>query len=103
MKQTATLVIDRKENIEGSYTIQAVVWKLPTPLPGSPHRYKYRLFFGKADRSLIRFDNERGKGDHIHFGDREEPYAFLDIATLLQDFKVEIDRALATERGKDAK
>jgi hypothetical protein len=44
MKRRATLVIDRKVTLEDGSIIQAVVWELPIPLKGSPHRYKYRLY-----------------------------------------------------------
>jgi len=35
---------------------------------------------------MVRYDNETGKGDHRHFGDREEPYGFKDVDTLVNDF-----------------
>ncbi len=37
--------------------------------------------------SLVRYDNETGKGDHRHYGDREEPYGFLSVEQLLADFR----------------
>jgi hypothetical protein len=87
MKRKATLVIDRKENLADGSIIQAVVWELPVPLSGSLHRYKYRLYFGKAGECLVRFDNEQGKGDHKHFRGVESPYPFKDIPTLIKDFR----------------
>ena len=41
---------------------------------------------------MVRYDNETGKGDHRHEGDREEPYAFTDVETLVADFLVDIAR-----------
>lgn len=93
MKRCATLVIDRKITFEDGIVVQAVVWELPIPLKGSPHRYKYRLFFGRHGECLVRFDNEQGKGDHKHVMGVEVPYTFRDIPTLLKDFHSEIERA----------
>jgi hypothetical protein len=56
------------------------------------HRYKYRLFFGAAGVSRVRYDNERGKGDHRHVGDREEDYLFTSVEQLLADFQSDVER-----------
>ena len=34
----------------------------------------------------MRYDNEAGKGDHRHVGDKEEPYSFSEPEALLEDF-----------------
>jgi hypothetical protein len=68
-----------------------VVWSLSEPLAPSTHLYKYRLYFGGADgSSRVRYDNERGKGDHRHIGDKEEGYLFTTIEQLLDDFERDI-------------
>ncbi|MDD2734213.1 MAG: DUF6516 family protein [Desulfuromonadaceae bacterium] len=87
MKRKATLVIERKQNLADGSIIQAVVWELPVPLPGSRHRFKYRLYYGKSGTCLVRFDNEQGKGDHQHINGNESPYQFKDIPTLISDFR----------------
>jgi hypothetical protein len=46
---------------------------------------------------LVAYDNERGKADHKHLGDREEPYEFVDAAKLVQDFLADVHR---THDGK---
>jgi hypothetical protein len=38
----------------------------------------------------VRYDNEAGKGDHRHIGRREEPYEFVDLETLIHDFRAAI-------------
>jgi hypothetical protein len=91
MRRRATLVIDRKVTLNDGSIVQAVVWELPIPLKGSPHRYKYRLFFGRHGECFVRFDNEQGKGDHKHVMGKEDPYTFRDIPTLLNDFRKEIE------------
>ena len=89
---TAREIIRYKKE-RGGRIIEVVVWHLSEPLPGSSHPYKYRLFYGKADGScLVRYDNERGKGDHRHVGDIEEPYAFTTLLRLIQDFESDTER-----------
>lgn len=70
-----------------------VLWELPGKLSKSKHRIKYRLYYGTADGvCLVRYDNEQGKGDHRHIGDREEKYQFRDVETLVGDFMTDIDK-----------
>lgn len=69
-----------------------VVWRLPAPEPDRPHSYKYRLVFVREGRRVVGYDNERGKGDHRHYGDREEPYCFTDVPGLLRDFWNDVGR-----------
>lgn len=47
--------------------------KLPEADAERPHGLKYLLYYGTGDECLVRYDNERGKGDHRHYGEREEP------------------------------
>jgi hypothetical protein len=39
---------------------------------------------------VLRYDNELGKGDHRHFGDRERPYRFSTPERLMADFSADI-------------
>ncbi len=43
-------------------------------------------------KPFVRFDNERGKGDHRHVGTEEFYYNFVDLFKLLQDFYTEVER-----------
>ena len=86
MKRRAKRLMFRKLARDDGSILQLVVWELPKPLPGSDHRYKYRFYYGRERKTLVRYDNERGKGDHRHYGNREESYTFRDLDTLLQDF-----------------
>lgn len=65
---------------------EIVAWKLPQPVPGSVHGYKYRLVLVVDGRCVLRYDNEAGKGDHRHMGAGEQPYAFSTIERLVADF-----------------
>jgi len=72
--------------------VEMVIWQVPKTVAGSRHGYKYRLFYGEPGRRLIGYDNERLKGDHRHVEDREEPYPFADVETLVADFLADIAR-----------
>lgn len=67
------------------------IWRVPSPVRGSVHDYKYALAFVVRGTCVLRYDNEVGKGDHRHVGDREEPYAFTTPARLLEDFWKDVD------------
>lgn len=71
---------------------ELVLWQLPRVLPGSAHRYKYRLAYVVHGECVLRYDNESGKGDHRHFGGRERAYAFSTPEKLLADFERDIAR-----------
>jgi hypothetical protein len=81
-----------KEVRDDGSIVEIVIWELSEPLPPSLHRYKYRLFFGAAGVSRVRYDNERGKGDHRHVGDQEEDYTFTSVEQLLADFQSDVER-----------
>lgn len=40
---------------------------------------------------MVGYDNERGKGDHKHLGQREARYKFVDIETLMADFLRDVE------------
>lgn len=47
-------------------------------------------YYGAGVESRVRYDNERGKGDHRHLGEREESYFFTSIEQLLDDFERDV-------------
>ena len=81
-----------KEVRDDGSIVEIVVWELQEPLPPSTHRYKYRLYFGTNGVSQVRYDNERGKGDHRHIGNEEFEYVFASVEKLLEDFKADVER-----------
>ena len=87
----AVLVAQAKEVRDDGSVIEIVVWELSEPLAPSTHRYKYRLYYGAAGITRVRYDNERGKGDHRHSGEREESYAFSTVEQLLEDFRHDVE------------
>lgn len=70
--------------------VDMVVWLLNEPVPPCVHSSKYRLFFGDASGCRVRYDNERGKGDHCHLGDVETTYIFTTLDALLADFEQDV-------------
>jgi hypothetical protein len=93
----ATLIIRERMLFADGAIIEIKVWQAPSPVPSSPHRLKYSLFYGYPGRRVLAYDNERGKGDHRHLGAQEEPYAFVSIERLLADFRSDIE-AIRGER-----
>ena len=86
----ARLLVHTKEVQDDGSIVEIIVWELPEPLPPSLHCFKYRLFYGVAGRCCVRYDNERGKGDHRHSGENEHDYDFTTIEQLLEDFERDI-------------
>ena len=86
----ATLLVRTREILDDGSIVEIVVWELPEPLPPSGHHFKYRLFYGVAGICRIRYDNERGKGDHRHIGDDEQDYSFTSVDQLFDDFERDI-------------
>ena len=83
---------DRTDYPDGNI-IEMIIWQVPAPVHGSVHNFKYRMFYGRHGVRLIGYDNERGKGDHRHLGQREEPYAFTTPDELIREFLAEVKRS----------
>ncbi len=87
MKSNMPVMLIMRERTDlGDAFVELLIWQLPRRLPGSDHRYKYRMALVKQGVCVVRYDNEAGKGDHRHVGEREEPYEFVDVDTLIRDF-----------------
>ena len=71
---------------------ELVLWQLPVSVEGSTHRFKYRLAYVVNGACIVRYDNERRKGDHRHFGSKESEYAFVSPDKLVADFQKDIAR-----------
>jgi len=89
----AELLIQKKEtDPDGRGLIEFVVWRVPVPVPPTTHGYKYRLVYIRDGERVVGFDNERGKGDHMHLDGQEIPYAFTTLEQLMDDFIAEVKR-----------
>ena len=80
-----------KEIRDDGSVVEIVIWELPEALPPCTHRYKYRLYYGAGGVSRVRYDNERGKGDHRHIGTEELAYTFTSIERLLEEFRNDVE------------
>jgi hypothetical protein len=88
---TARLLLRERRILGEARFADIVIWQLPAPVPGSEHNFKYRLAYVVEGMCVLRFDNETGKGDHKHIGNREVSYAFTTPAQLVIDFWNAID------------
>lgn len=88
----AELLIRRRVVVHVDAFVDMVVWRVPKALSGSTHAFKYRLAYIVEDVCVLRYDNETGKGDHRHCGDRQTTYVFVDMDKLLADFNRDIAR-----------
>lgn len=80
----------RTERHEDGSAIYLVIWELEAPLAPCRHPYKYRLAYVVDGTCVVRYDNERGKGDHRYVGAGEEPYAFSTPQQLVIDFMTDV-------------
>ena len=92
----ARMLFHHKET-RGEVIIEMVIWQLPEPTEYRPHGLKYRFFCGTTNTCFVRYDNESGKGDHRHYGEREEAYGFQSIERLVEDFRNDCFRLAGLE------
>jgi hypothetical protein len=89
----ATLIYRLNETRLDGIKVDVVIWQLPAPTQDRPHGLKYRLWAGRDGKTLVRYDNETGKGDHKHVGEAEmeHAYRFVSLSQLLTDFLAEVE------------
>lgn len=96
----ATLVLHRKRLFDDGAISEMKLWQVPKAVRGSLHPFRYSLFYGHEGLRLIGYDNEPGKGDHRHYGDREEIYSFTTPEQLVADFLADVRAVrLTTKKG----
>ena len=88
----ARLLLKQRTILHEKAFAEFAIWQLPASLPGSAHAYKYRLAFVVEGTCVLRYDNEAGKGDHRHIGNREMPYRFTTPEKLLSDFWNDVEK-----------
>lgn len=87
----AKLLYRQRLDFDDGAILEIVVWRLPTPVAGCNHPFKYRLFYGYSGQRLVGYDNERPKGDHRHWDDTETSYAFVSPEKLIDDFLRDVE------------
>lgn len=88
----AELLLRERHQTADNAFVELRVWRVPHPVPGSEHEYKYALAYVVKGICVLRYDNEAGKGDHKHVGPIETGYRFTTPAQLLADFWRDVDQ-----------
>ncbi len=88
----ATALMRRRVVLAPDAFAEVTIWRVAQPVPPSAHVFKYRLAYVVGGECVVRYDNERGKGDHRHVGTMTTPYAFSTPDQLMADFNAEIKR-----------
>ena len=98
----AELILRQKEILDNGLVISMTVWKLPEPNAERPHGIKYSFHCGTLDgKTIVRYDNEHGKGDHRHYDGTETRYEFTTLDTLIRDFLNDVNMELSDAQGND--
>ena len=87
-------LIHRSKSDYGNGFVEVVIWKVPKPVPPSEHPFKYSLVYIVDGKRVVGYDNERGKGDHKHIGDKEYPYQWVSPSQLMNDFMSDLENFL---------
>jgi len=90
----ARLIEKSRTNLSDEAFIEISLWLLPSPVSGSAHNFKYRLALVVNGECVLRYDNERGKGDHRHLGGLEERFDFTTLEALIRSFNRDVERML---------
>lgn len=89
---SAVLLLRRRVVVAVDAFVEIVIWRVPQPVVPSTHGFKYGLAYVVDGECVLRYDNERGKGDHRHLGEREEASTFSTPEQLMADFEADIER-----------
>ncbi|EZA17940.1 hypothetical protein BW76_01100 [Escherichia coli O28ac:NM str. 02-3404] len=71
--------------------IRIRIWEVEPAVLGSQHNYKYSMAYVVDGMCVMRYDNERGKGDHKHIGSQKVSTSFVTIEQLLADFLADVE------------
>ena len=88
----AVTLVRRRVVVAVDAFVEVVIWHVSEPISPSTHQYKYRLAYVVEERCVLRYDNERGKGDHRHTETTEERYIFSTPDQLMADFEADVAR-----------
>jgi hypothetical protein len=88
----AVALVRRRVVVAADAFVEVVIWHVPEPVPPATHLFRYRLAYVVEERCVLRYDNERGKGDHRHIEAMEEPYIFSTPDQLMADFEADVAR-----------
>lgn len=83
----ARLLYSHKAKIQGRYLVELTIHEV-----GKAARYPDGIKYGLicidlAKGATVLMDNHHPKGPHIHIGDEELPYEYIDQDRLIDDFR----------------
>ncbi len=90
---SSTLVSHEKVVQEDGSIVEIKIWQVPKSLK-YPEGYKYSLFLVREGKILVGYDNHHPKGHHRHYGQNQEPYAFISLEELVRDFNEDRKRGI---------
>jgi hypothetical protein len=67
----AERLLNERLQVAADAFVELRVSRVPQPLPESRHELEYAFAYVVAGTCVLRYDNEAGKGDHRHLGDRD--------------------------------
>ena len=68
------LIKHEKITDELGNTVEIKMWKIPQSGKRNQHTFKYSLVYIVNGKRVIGYDNAERKGDHRHYGNKEEHY-----------------------------
>ena len=86
----AQLLLRERLQVTEQLFVELVIWRVPHPVKGSSHDFKYRLAVVADGVCVVRYDNEAGKGDHKHLLNSQIDYSFSTLEQLQTDFWREV-------------
>ncbi|MCC7048979.1 MAG: hypothetical protein IT562_19850 [Alphaproteobacteria bacterium] len=88
----AEALLRERHVVNANAFVDLRIWRVPRPVKGAKHLYKYALAYVVAGECVLRYDNEAGKGDHRHDRRTESAHAFTTPEALLRDFWADVDQ-----------
>lgn len=79
------------KTVKGDEIVEVKIWQVPRSLD-RPHGVKFAVAYVKGGKRMLGYDNAEQNGYHRHFLGLEEPYEFIDIWNLIEDFKSDLER-----------
>ena len=73
------------------YVVEITIYKVPKD-QFHPEGFQYSLVLIKDVKRILGYDNHERRGYHIHRGDMEIPYKFVDEWKLVEDFQEDVKR-----------
>ncbi|MDM8522207.1 DUF6516 family protein [Desulfococcaceae bacterium HSG8] len=87
----ASLIRHDKITDEYGNTVEIKMWAVPKT-SDKPYGFKYSLVYIVNGERAVGYDNAEGKGDHRHYKEHEEPYLFVSLGKLAEDFYRDVEQ-----------